>query len=92
LEGRAEVIVSGDRDKVFLPLGMPGTVADENKKIIPNRARWYTLTSDGSYRNSTYADLSYKWAGGGFLSTVEYIVRFGSALLKPGFLKKTLCC
>jgi CubicO group peptidase (beta-lactamase class C family) len=76
------------RDKVFLPLGMQDTVADENDKIISNRARWYNLRSDGSYRNSLYADLSYKWAAGGFLSTVEDLVRFGSALLKPGFLKQ----
>ena len=75
-------------DKLFLPLGMQDTVADENDKVIPNRARWYYLTSDGSYRNSPYADLSYKWAGGGFLSTAEDLVRFGSALLKPGFLKE----
>lgn len=75
-------------DKLFLPLGMQATVADENEKIIPNRARWYYSTSDGSYRNSAYADLSYKWAGGGFLSTAEDLVRFGSALLKPGFLKQ----
>jgi len=75
-------------DKLFLPLGMQDTVADENDKVISNRARWYYLTSDGSYRNSPYADLSYKWAGGGFLSTAEDLVRFGSALLKPGFLKQ----
>ena len=35
-----------------------------------------------------YADLSYKWAAGGFLSTAEDLVRFGSALLEPGFLKQ----
>jgi serine beta-lactamase-like protein LACTB len=75
-------------DKVFLPLGMTDTEADVNDRIIPNRARWYNLTSDGSYRNSPYADLSYKWAGGGFLSTAEDLVRFGSALLKPGFLRQ----
>jgi CubicO group peptidase (beta-lactamase class C family) len=75
-------------DRVFLPLGMYDTAADENNKILSNRARWYNLRSDGTYRNSPYADLSYKWAAGGFLSTVEDLVRFGSALLKPGFLKQ----
>jgi len=34
-----------------------------------------------------YADLSHKWAGGGFLSAAEDLVRFGSALLKPVFLR-----
>jgi serine beta-lactamase-like protein LACTB, mitochondrial len=75
-------------DRVFLPLGMTNTEADVNDRIILNRARWYNLASDGSYRNSPYADLSYKWAGGGFLSTAEDLVRFGSALLKAGFLKQ----
>jgi CubicO group peptidase (beta-lactamase class C family) len=51
-------------DKVFLPLGMQDTLADESDKIILNRARWYTLMADGSYRNTPYEDLSYKWAGG----------------------------
>jgi serine beta-lactamase-like protein LACTB, mitochondrial len=32
-------------------------------------------------------DNSYKWAGGGFISTAEDLVRFGSAHLKPGYLK-----
>jgi CubicO group peptidase (beta-lactamase class C family) len=75
-------------DHVFQPLGMTSTVADENDKVISNRARWYLQASDGSYRNGPYLDLSYKWAGGGFLSTVEDLARFGSALLQPGFLKK----
>ena len=75
-------------DRVFQPLGMTNTVADENEKIIPNRARWYIQASDGSYRNGPYLDLSYKWAGGGFLSTVEDLTRFGSALMQPGFLNK----
>jgi CubicO group peptidase (beta-lactamase class C family) len=76
------------RDKLFMPLGMQDTVADESDKIIPNRARWYSQVADGSYRNTPYEDLSYKWAGGGFLSTAEDLVRFGAALLKPGFLKQ----
>src|SRR3984957_2872011 len=75
-------------DKVFSPLGMQDTLADESDKIIPSRARWYTIMADGTYRNTPYEDLSYKWAGGGFLSTAEDLVRFGSALLKAGFLKQ----
>ena len=67
---------------------MEDTLADESDKIIPNRARWYTVVANGSYRNTPYEDLSYKWAGGGFLSTAEDLARFGSALLKPGFLKQ----
>lgn len=62
-------------DKVFVPLGMVDTLADENEQIIPKRARWYFQTSDSGYRNSPYVDLSYKWAGGGFLSTAEDLAR-----------------
>jgi CubicO group peptidase (beta-lactamase class C family) len=47
-------------DNVFLPLGMTDTVADTNEVIVQNRSRWYNLKSDGTYRNSPYADLSYK--------------------------------
>ncbi len=75
-------------DKVFSPLGMQDTLADESDKIIPNRARWYTIMGDGTYRNTPYEDLSYKWAGGGFLSTAENLARFGSALFKPAILKQ----
>jgi serine beta-lactamase-like protein LACTB len=75
-------------DSVFLPLGMENTVADENEMLIKNRAHWYQIEQDGSFRNSPYADLSYKWAGGGFLSTAEDLVRFGSALLHSGILHR----
>ena len=76
-------------DKIFQPLGMNDTLADENDRVIPNRSRSYQLAADGTYRNSPYADLSYKWAAGGFLATAVDLVRFGSALLHPGFLRET---
>jgi CubicO group peptidase (beta-lactamase class C family) len=37
--------------------------------------------------NAPYVDNSYKWAGGGFISTAEDLVTFGSALQHPGFLQ-----
>jgi serine beta-lactamase-like protein LACTB, mitochondrial len=74
------------RDSVFRVLHMANTVPDDPLAIIPRRARWYDLQPDGTYRNSEFADLSYKWAGGGFLSTPIDLVRFGIAMLHPGFL------
>ncbi|MGH9793149.1 MAG: serine hydrolase domain-containing protein [Candidatus Acidiferrales bacterium] len=72
---------------VFRRLGLRHTLADENDVLIPHRARFYQRNSDGVLHNAPYVDNSYKWAGGGFLSTTEDLVRFASAHLQPGFLK-----
>jgi len=72
---------------VIRRLGLRHTTADENAQIIPRRVRFYQRSRDGVLSNAPYVDNSYKWAGGGFLSTTEDLVRFASALLKPGFLK-----
>src|SRR5690606_41830973 len=37
--------------------------------------------------NARYVDNSYKWAGGGFLSTSEDLVRFGNAMLEGTLLR-----
>lgn len=72
---------------VFRRLGLRHTLADENDVLVPHRVRFYQRDSDGVLRNAPYVDNSYKWAGGGFLSTTEDLVRFASAHLKPGFFK-----
>jgi len=72
---------------VFTPMGLVHTVADQNVQIVEQRSRFYELAKDGHQENAPYVDNSYKWAGGGFLSTAEDLVRFGSSLLQPGFLK-----
>ena len=41
----------------------------------------------GQFVPAPVVDNSYKWAGGGFLSTAEDLVRFGSAHLSPGYLQ-----
>jgi serine beta-lactamase-like protein LACTB, mitochondrial len=84
----AENFISYMRDHGFLPLGMRDTVADENADIIEHRSRFYERAADGHWSNSPYSDNSYKWASGGFLSTAEDLVRFGSAHLHPGLLKQ----
>jgi serine beta-lactamase-like protein LACTB, mitochondrial len=72
---------------VFKPLGMTSTAPDKNDSLIPNRTRFYDRTESGQFVPSPTVDNSYKWAGGGFLSTAEDLVRFGSAHLQPGYLK-----
>jgi CubicO group peptidase (beta-lactamase class C family) len=73
---------------VFDAIGLAHTAADQNARIIEERSRFYEKEKkDGTLENAPYVDNSYKWAGGGFLSTSEDLVRFGSAMLRPGVLK-----
>jgi serine beta-lactamase-like protein LACTB, mitochondrial len=74
---------------VFRPLHMKSTAPDKNDSLIPNRTRFYDRDSSGRFVVSPAVDNSYKWAGGGFISTAEDLVRFGSAHLQPGWLKAT---
>ncbi len=66
-------------ENVFDPIGMTSTVADYTDSIIPHRTSFYQRNRDGAVVNATYVDNSYKWAGGGFLSTPSDLVRFGFA-------------
>ena len=75
------------RDRVFEPLGLRHTVPDQNTAIVPDRVSFYERNGDGALVNAPYVDNSYKWAGGGFLSTPEDLVRFGRAHMEPGFLR-----
>jgi len=76
-----------EQEQVFTPLGLLNTTADQPADIIPQRARWYSGAKGKPTQNAMFVDNSYKWAGGGFISTSEDLVRFGSALLQPGYLK-----
>jgi len=76
------------QEQVFIPLKMSSTSADDNRQIIPNRTRFYSLDGEKKLINAPYIDRSYSWAGGGFLSTPEDLVRFGSAHLQSGYLKE----
>ncbi|HEV8124639.1 MAG TPA: serine hydrolase domain-containing protein [Gemmatimonadales bacterium] len=74
--------------RVFGPAGMTHTVPEFNDSIIPFRARFYTRSdSVGPVVNAQYVDNSYKWAGGGFLSTTEDLAHFGQLLLDGKLLQ-----
>ncbi|MDA0347553.1 MAG: serine hydrolase [Verrucomicrobia bacterium] len=73
-------------DHVFGPMGMDHTEADQVYSIIPNRGRYYAIYGD-QLNNAPAVDNSYKWAGGGFISTSDDLVRFGFAYLGNEILK-----
>jgi serine beta-lactamase-like protein LACTB, mitochondrial len=82
-----EQFLSYMNSHVFKPLKMTSTAPDKNDSLIPNRTRFYDRTATGEFVLAPTVDNSYKWAGGGFVSTAEDLVRFGSAHLAPGHLK-----
>ena len=76
------------RRHVFAPLGMHHTVADHVDSLIAQRVRFYERQADGTLVNAFFVNNSYKWAGGGFLSTAEDLLRFAHAHLAGGFLSQ----
>ncbi len=76
------------RREIFEPLGMDETVAEHVDSLIYHRSRAYLHAGEEEDRivNAPYVDNSNKWAGGGFLSTAEDLVRYGSAHLGGSFL------
>ena len=88
---------------VFGPLGMTSTSPDRVEDIIPGRTRYYERTGGqatyrirkssrgngerGALLNAPYTDNSNKFPSGGYITTPDDLVTFGSAHLQPGFLK-----
>lgn len=73
--------------QVFTPLGLKDTVADDNRKVIENRSRFYSKNAEGKISNEVYMDTSDRLAAGGFLSTADDLARFGMSHLNDGFFK-----
>ena len=75
--------------RVFGPMGMTRTAPEFADSVIPWRAHAYVhQDSGGPAQNAPYVDNSYKWAGGGFLSTAEDLVRLGRNLLAGRVLSR----
>lgn len=72
---------------VFAPLQMNQTAEDDVRKVFPKRTKFYASRPGGTVVEAPFDDLSKYWAGAGFLSTAEDLVRFGSALVNDDFLK-----
>ena len=89
LEGAAGVpFLDYMHDRVFAPLGMRDTGPERLDSLIELRGRQYERDSAGRVLNAPYADPSYKWAGGGFLSSSDDLARLGAALVDGKLLKR----
>jgi CubicO group peptidase (beta-lactamase class C family) len=87
LEGAAtQDFLSLIQRQVCEPLQLRFTTADDNRRILTGRTRYYSL-EDGNITNAPYTDLSDRWPSGGLLSTAEDLVRFGAGHLAGPFLK-----
>lgn len=83
-----EPFLSFMRKSVFGPAGMEHTYPEFADSIIPFRADFYAYNnSTHQMLNAPYVDNSYKWAGGGFVSTTEDLARFGQAMLTGRLLR-----
>jgi CubicO group peptidase (beta-lactamase class C family) len=75
------------RREVFDSFGMESTIADQNRSIIADRTRFYVRLEGGAVANADFVDNSIKWAGGGFLSTPEDLLRFGQGVMDDTVLE-----
>ena len=73
--------------RVFKPLGMDQTMAEDARAAIEDRVAFYGM-KQGKPVLASYVDNSYKWAGGGFLSTTNDVIKFAFAHLDPSLLQK----
>ncbi len=74
------------QQRVFTPLGMRHTGPDRVDSLIPQRTGYYMFRND-TLINGPFVDNSVKWAGGGFLSSAEDLMRFGAAHFAAGVLR-----
>ena len=65
---------------VYEPAGMGATQFDVPSRVVHNRGHGYVRDAQGHFIHPAPEDPSYKYAGGGIISNVEDMVRFGLAL------------
>jgi CubicO group peptidase (beta-lactamase class C family) len=74
------------RANVWGPAGMLSTAFDVPERVVPHRARSYRH-ANGRTTNNPFGDVTYKFAGGGMISTAEDLVRLCVALNHGRLLK-----
>jgi len=76
------------RKNIFEPAKMTSSRLDFYNQIISNRVKGYQKNPLREFENAPLADLTIKFPGGGILSTVDDLLKFGNGLLQHTLLKK----
>ena len=71
---------------VFEPLKMENTYAEKTDIDIQNKVTYYERDNSGKIIVATPVNNSWKWAGGGFISTTEDIINFLYSHSKSDYL------
>lgn len=74
------------QENIWKPMAMMNTCGDDNTKNTSDRSKFYDATGE----ENNYGDFSYKYSGGGLLSTADDLVRFGNELLHGQVLTPVL--
>ncbi|MFN6087949.1 MAG: serine hydrolase [Cyclobacteriaceae bacterium] len=74
------------QEQIWKPMQMMSTCGDDNTKSISGRSKFYDINGE----KNDYGDFSYKYPGGGLLSTAEDLVKFGNELLHGNALNPAL--
>jgi CubicO group peptidase (beta-lactamase class C family) len=69
------------QQNVFTPLDMQNTYAEKESFNDPNTVAFYNQNDQQQLLYAMPVNNSYKWAGGGFLSTAEDLVKFANGIL-----------
>lgn len=77
------------KERVLRPAGMAATTRDTVAHSNPRRALGYRKGPDGEIEPSLLVDTSFKLAGGGLVSDVEDLARFGGALMEGKLLSES---
>ncbi|MEZ6233650.1 MAG: serine hydrolase domain-containing protein [Phycisphaerales bacterium] len=78
------------QDAVFDPIHMDATSADRSDGDLPNLTSFYERARDSSPVPARPIDTSYKWAGGGFVSTSGDLLRFAAEMMEPTLISETM--
>jgi len=76
-------------EQALEPLNLTETIPDRTSVEVPDRTEFYYLADDGSYIVGSPINVSYKWAGGGYLSTVVDLAKLGMAHLNQNILTRS---